>query len=1773
MKTIQSQIDLIIERYVNDAIQRTHFQRENIVFRRALREFLQFQWNNPATIQSIGFPWRPPASLDGSNLNVRAAALANPVVVSQSKYPFELIGSSAMMIGQSSLDQDTSRLRGFNATGGSRAVGDSSVVFGSLLTFNNQNGGNVEGGTNPGVITQSEIPTTQIGIPYTHPVYWATATTNAGQPYLTVVAMTAGQSGTIYSLLQRHTGSVARIDGGADKGLYYVRHYDRTNARLYLVNMDGTLFSASATASGVSIAFGIRLAYFNEASIGIQGTDIGAGTVAFGGVYTPGENRASYLLRLHYEKSGSPSPADPSQTGNYWFSLRPMLYGSGNGTNSAVAYRDDGSVFSSAIVDTAKSLLTLTSVAAVVCETNGLVLDRTNQRLWYSAENGTGGSIGWWRYKTPETIHEVASSIGTPNDPLAGIVLTGSRATGIDIGSDESVYVSLRGTNGGLVRIAPDLTVSQFLTATYGLGTIVAGLKVDKSRARTGAAGSFSSAGGSGAVTIIGANFTQSDVERVVKVTGNDAAGLYRVGSVSGATTAVLKNLDGSAVSLPVVVGAGTFEIGDRIYLFFGDTTSSPGKVTFTESLAFGTIITRTVAMTNGARAVIHTGTGVRLYVASPTAIDQATGVLFWGSDDTTLQVNRYDPTANTWSRRLASDFSGLNGGVGTTPEAPTHIAALGVNPNPYFPELWIAFQYTGGVAKLSLNDFAGSYNRYFGAGVSTDYAKPAGYLHPVNHWATSNGIASFAFGIDGRVFGVAPTTTPNSTPTEIVGYDREMDLWATAGGSSSGSSAGPIAPIPILVTPYGEFVQVNTGSAATAAYGGVVVGTATVHYQWIGGVWVPKEVVRGTVPNAAMQPGCLCKTLHTTLDDLILGVKVKFTAQGGATPANREFVGRIGQSRPSNADGATTNASNNFDGSGFVASDAGRYLYIESGAQQGLYVIQSYTNANRVVLKKLNPGTTWSSTATEAGLTYSVWEVESTANQFAGPSNTSVWLVNGVSKDNTQSVANIQYEMFYGKTTLSDQIEGVKTAIPFIGAPGSVAPAFYQEGYLRTASPSYNPGIPAHLALPGSPFTDGHYVLDGTMDDRTDGTNGKLAPTTSGLGNWGGTSAAMNCSGIAWTADLGADVEVGAVIVRGWGERAPGGNPGTASHLLQTDTSGGALQHLLNAPDGATPANSSVARTNGTGLSITVGTSTLSVATGDLLGPVVVSAADGVVVAGEGLIASTAGRFTARDGMILKVTTGSDVGSYRIVTVNGDGSQATIRNLDQSAKTWAASAAGLSFEVRDGVREDDMIAVPSIAGATHKLSIERLLTPTTAQVRVTPSGTISNAAWECAKPTWNVLKRVSYSVEGVPPDVVGNGTFVSVDGREQGTVNTGAVGAVTDWKAVVDLSDLATAKRTGRWWKFATMPRWIGNATAIFGITSMEFFSPTGERIGLVVDNRLDTVADPTFMACHVTRVDWIQATNASSSHIAGVNGLAALGGVEGDTVTLAGGAKFLGRQVRSGASATPQAASNIVNLGGSETFIASDIGRFIRLDGTIYRIATRPSTTQVTVTTPAGNVVSFGASGATAYTIHEGLNSGLSNPDFIAFTTGGLSPTNIEVPILTLSDDLTTITLATKLYTTLANQNWEIRRRAVPTSWTTVAADATKTARLVYGSNCAPRQPGDIQQDSRGYFAFHADDFGQQITRTDGAAAGGSGVFTGSSFSPDDVGRVLRVNSGANKGPYRIGGYTDGATVTLVNLYTGAAVSLAVQGAISYTLIGERRFRASRYATVHRT
>jgi len=1749
---IQAQAEIIIARRIGEKRIEKKLQLGNAYSARSAYQLAYYRWlgGNANSANGWLWPWRLPAGLASSgNVNIGlfglAGAYTHPRIMQFGAAAPALSTLDALRMRRSSAPMNILSTDPMGVIG-------SLLVAGPAANF----GAWVEG---LGVFSAIDVPVTMLGNVHLHPVGSGTFTTVAGQSYVT--APTYFNNGGFAP-----GALVIRITAGGDAGMYFVERWDNVNSRLYLRNLDGTPFVATTSVSTAYVA-GYRAVSFNEVGVVASGT----GVVANGGNYDDSTTRCSYVFTIHFDKSGSPTPADASQKGNYWFSIRPWVTGHRTFGNIGV----DAVPFNALVYLTQLWTLTNLTSAAWSGGCPGIQFDSVAQRVWLpSNTGGSAGALAYWYYKTPEQLREVVSTAtASPNAFIAGLTLGGNygliRDTGM--GSDGSFYAACyAGAQGSFLRITRGLVATQFLATSIAGGADALGLQVDTTRARTGTAGDVSTTVGTGTVTSASGAFTNADIGRVIVLTGlvNPADnGTYKISAVGGATTVTVQTLAGGAVAFAGTTG-GTFQIGDRIYLFFYNTTSAPaGTLVYMESLAWGTKLT--VAMggvpVNGAQIQAYGESGD----TPPHTIDPSNGVLYWASMDVAQQVNRYDPATQTWSRRLLSDFNGANGGVGTIVN-PTAITCLGVNPHAAFRELWIGTD--AGWVMISPDAFAGAtWSRYYGSGGdATPYSKPAGYVKSDGgNFINSRTMRKVRFGVDGSVMGLPRTVGDATSSADLSRYNREYDTWVSARQSVSVLGWGTVAltstffpPVSIpdfLPLPNGEIIycwpQIQTRT--TTSYNGWVealcVGAYDVCYQWTGAAWAPKDVARGPIPDAISSPGCACKDLHTTLDDLVYGVKVKFTPQGGATPANNEFVGRMGTTGAARADGGTTLGSATFTGSGFVAADAGRLLRIHAGADAGVYRITVFTNANTVTLAKLNPGVAFSAAATAGALTYSIWDYTATS----GPEHADWYAASGYAHDNTQDITGITLESFDARTLLSVQAEAVKAAAPYFGPPGSIGAKVYLERFPYATNPNYTAHTPQGNAFPVSaPITGGERVLANPFDKKFDSLLnspdlGYVA--ANGTGNWGGKNPAGGTAGYHLTVDFGASVEVGSILALFGSPAATQGQ-----YLARVDGYGSHF-NVHNAPAGAAPAAASVVRTSGvTNGSITTGTTTFSVSTGDLLGTLTTSAIDGGTTIGGNRFTSAIGRFPAAYvGQVLKITTGLDVGSYRIIAVAADGSYCDITNLDQTAKTFIASAAGLSFEVRDAVREEDII---SIGAGAHLLTVERLLTTTTLQTRCYPTGTLTGQSWSALKPTWALVKKIEKTVNWGPPEVTNNGTFVCMDGREQA--------ARDDVKVYADFSDLATANRSGRYWKLS-LSSYNTNIPIIgFAPYALIFFDPTGLPIGMIDANRVDTartlLAD--FMACRISRTDFIHANDTAASHVAGSNGLASLAvSATGDTVTLAAAARFLGFQVRPpGASGSAVGGNSTFSCAaGDPLFTAADVGRILRVIAGVnagyYRITAVPTTQSVTLATPGtGVAVTLAAdAGPTAFAVHEGIATG----DYIAFTTGGVSSTNRELTVLSISDTMQTVTTVESFTGALTNQNWEVRRRA-----TLLDHAASGPATLT----------GNISQDSRGSVFPATVDIGPgtNTQHADGGTTIATGTFTGSGFTPDDVGRALVILTGADAGAYRISAYASAASITVVNLYTGAAVSFAATaGALSYYVQGERRFRHSRYATVRAT
>lgn len=1760
--------DIISQLVLHDKDGNVIAQPSNLGFKYASRARTAYRWNTGTVTgpQVEAFPLKNTYLLADDDTGFGHGSFcygASPV------YP-------SISTAMSSVDYAHFRQYGTVAT---IAAGSVPRVIGCILSINNESTANSEFGRGDGVISQVDLPIdyTQIGANiWQHPMHTFAAATFSTTTGLSYITYTDGSLWDQTYVSPTALGLV-RIESGADAGYYFVQYHDYTNNRLYLRCLNGMAFSALATASGLVASVGPgRRAYFNETGI-IQ---LSVGTLSTAGRYNPRKDdpylRGSFIFRITFDKSGSTEvAAGTEQQGSYRFSIVPWEYGDGiyNGTTG-----DHGHFISAAPIYPGINV-SPGWFQFFGGSVNGMCLDWPNQRCWFGYTNTSLQSgIGFWRWKTTESFREIANYLGTAAQAtfVTPTIALGAGDTIIDLEMGSSTgsaknwcYITIghaSGGNAGVVIIKEDLTVLQYRLADGFPNSNMGASQIDSSRARVGTAGDFvSTAGAGGNCSSASGAFTTADVGRVIKITGATADnGTYLIATRASSTAITVTTLAGAGVTFTGGTG-GTFEIGDRLYFFFNNTTTGAGKINYMESMAPGTFLTRTVTMTNGSNVNSRTAgtSGIKMGQKKCASVDPANGNIYWLSQDTQQQINKYDVAANTTSFLTIANIQSPAGGSPSNPATPTLFTAIRVNTK--FDDIWVSSDQ--GIIKLQKSNFAGAnYKRYYGLDTTT-YTNPAGIPRGVASvasvaWGNTTYARSLFERADGRMMAVldAPTTTV----LDVVHYSQAADDWFI-------SSTGPWniinTDLPHFVSdPYGSLLWVHPGSNTGSAKWGFH--HYEVDYQWdnANSKWIPLEFIDKSMPNKSVSDttntGGKSRPIHSTFQDLMFGVQVKFNRQGGATPPNNEFLGRGGQSRVTTSDGGTSVGTATFTGSGFSAGDVGKLLRLESGADANLYKITGFTNTSTITLTNMN-GSAFSASATAGTLTYTVWDL-GTPGSNAGPENVTFFVADGVAIDNVQDITGITYEHFNFKSRNYENAEGRKFCVDNpLAVPGSTATAVYFETY-PVAAPQYDAATSHHRALPGAEYANGRQVLDGMVDKYLEGTVGKASMYSSpaNLNVWSGNLASTTL-GYSAMVDFGKDVEVGYIQIRTAQPSAPTSGTG----LGYTLTNNGLIGNIYKATNaGGTPVASSVIRTSGsTNLTLTVNNTTISLGSGDFLGTAGTTGSNGVTVAGQSTFAAALSTFVSGDLMkVLKVTSGADTGSYRIILVSADGSTVTIRNLDQTAKTWTASASGIGYTVYDAVREEDMIATPALAGATHKLCVERLLSTTTAQVRTPPSATVSNTNWQCVKPSWDPVKRISYNTEAQPPEVANNGTWVASWGREQNVAGDG--------KIYADLTDLTSAQRTGRFWKFSALPRFTGNATnTSHYLSTIEFYDVTGNRLAVSKYTWTDQALQNTdFFYSYLNRIDFIQAANDGTSSIAGTNGLANLGGASGDTITLAGGNKFLGFQIGTLLSdGNLPIGTNTFNSASSSFPANAVVGRFLRIvsganAGNYYRVASRVSATQLTVTTPSGGVVSWGANeSGIQFTMHEGINFGGTYPDRFTF----LSDLR-EYSILTINDALTTITISETLQTARTNGTWEIRRPGYDTS--SVTTEATKWARLTRPMSTFPVQTGDVCHDSRGAHRFFAEDIGSGFQRTDGATTIATGTFGGSGFSPDDVGRLLYLQSGVDKGIYEISAYTNSTTITVKNHYTGAAVSFAASAStLTYQIFGDRRYRITKYVT----
>lgn len=1744
----------------------------NVTFKNESKVFADVCWKfsnvgSVATTFIYNFPWKSHAGYDNNIAQtIRHGCFSR----------------AGLYDGQSNSTMTTKDYSKFKTTGSKNILqAAQSLAIGAIIAH----GDNVygSGSWKAAALSLADIPKsiTSIGPSYAHPLYSGSATTTAGNQYIVFSGSPLGLGIPFASLNGIRTNCVEhiRLLGTADAGHYFVHAYDNANGRLYLRHLDGRPFACQATGT-VTVWAGPRQHYFNETSI----IPNSLGTPVFTGKYS-GAPRDHFQIQIYYEKSGSPTPADSNQKGSYFFTARPWTWG----VDEAPVYVGNqygdmwtGCMFLDGIWGSTATT-NFSAAATVAVSANGYSLDETNQKLWFCTRgNGTFSGIYYWYYKSAETVHEVAVFSGSPGSPgeLTPAVTCGSSNYDLQQGSDRTIYVA---SKTKLIIIKSDMTTLEYNNGT-GLPAAdnLFAVPVDKSRART--AGSTITNAAANTIDCAGGAFTNSDIGRVIKLTGLGADnGNYKIASAPSGTQVTVTTTGGGAVSFTGATG-GTFQIGDRIYLFFGDNTTGAGVINYMESLLPGTFFTRSVSMTQGAQITSPQNAAS----AANVKIDQTNGFMYWISTVGGLQINKYDPTTNTHTALTSTSVQTPAGGSPSNPGTFTIFYCL--NYNPVHKEVWVGTDFGFLRIDVSAGDFlAANAKRWVGNSDTGTYENPVGVKRGdgsnTNQSVTGcRLITQIAIGPDGRVFGFG-TSASQYCMTIFSRESENFFFWSSSTYGQFTSNSTPFHVPQLWFDSVGRFWWISPAAQlqGLVGYWGVG-GTYDVHYQWINSAWTKKEIARGLLPNRSLgdnaSPGLRAKDLHTAAEDLFFGLKVGFTPQGGATPANNEFLGRMGLLLPANrADGATTSGSANFTGSSFISGDVGRYLRIEGGADAGLYIISAFNSATSVALK-LVTGAAFSASATAGTLTYNIWD-NGTAGSNAGPETVTIGVADGYMKDSTQDINNIAYEYYYMRTLLSEQVETIKFCCPIFGPPNSPGVQAYVTQLNTNTNQSSLAGFQA-LGSASPTFMD---CFDGLIDTLLRGTNGNAAATqvqTGGAYANNGWSAVNNTSKITqpanWYAfDFGVPVEIGSIIARGNGE-----NPSSNSvpqGMLFTNGNGGLIANLYNA-SGTAPVDSVTLRTGASGtsnISIPLLSRTLTLSSGDFLGAIsLASQANGSTITGQNVFTGL-GFLDAHVGMVLKITAGAnagDIGSYRILSVAVGGASCVVRNLDQSAKAWVGTASPITYEVRDGVTEEDIIAIPNNTSPTNRLVIDRLLTTTTAEVRQGVGTAVTAQSWVAVKPSWNHVKRCSYSVSAVAPDYANNGSWLSTDGKDR--YNDG------DWKLFMDLTvndpggfPMTAAKRTGRYWRLSFQPR--GQNSTVFDkwyLDSLEFYDTSGNRINFIGYNALDTVFSQTeFLSASTNRVDFIQSSNAAVG--GSFNGLVNLGGTNGDTVTLvSGGNKFLGFQAKPGQ--TNGSATGGTNVFTGSGFVDSDIGRFIRVTGGanagIYRVISNPSGTTIGLSTPAGNAVILSAdAGPTSYTMHEGINVGASNPDFINF---GAVDSGEEYSILSINDNLDTLVLNLPQYKTLTNQNFEIRRRASQTA--TVTPQAGLSARIVLSSGSTgtyPQQVGDVACDSRGFLKFYPNDVGTGNQRTDGSKTAAGNAFLGSGFCLDDVGRILQITSttsGNDLGAYRIASFVSSSQVTLVKAHTGSAVSwVTTEGTVTYKVWGDRRFRASRYTT----
>jgi hypothetical protein len=1008
-------------------------QGGNLSFRYASRFRIIYKWNNvyggsnPTIWQ---FPWKNTFLIADDD----PALLLGHNIIAGNQYPADMGATMNSGNGYQFL-----RLFGTVGTIGAAAI---PRVFGAVVAqANNFPGFYNASWLGNSSISQVDVPLdyTQVGVVYVHPATQGqgNGTTAIGVNYVTY------SNGSLFDNSVTGPGglgyNMVRIESGADAGYYFIEHNDYLNNRLYLRTLDNRAFNAIAAASVPLTLCAGRRAWFNEVSV----IPLSVGTVDTGSSrYSPRQtdpyNRGSFILRATLDKSGSTEAAvGTEQQGSYFISARQFTHGDGGFT----FLTDYGGLFTgnlqNQIANVAPPWFNFWSGGV-----NGMALDVPNQRLWFGYTNNSNQSgIAMWRWKTTESFREVANYLGTPsqNTYVSPAITLGAGDIIVDLETGSAtgtaanwVYVTIghaTAGNGGVAIIKPDLSTLQYKYTTGVLPLLpspkLGGCALDKSRTRVGTAADVSTGSATNIVTSASGHFTSSDLGRVIKLTGLGAdSGTYKISSIGAltdfeATTVGVQTLAGGAVSFTNQSG-GTFEIGDRLYLFFDNTTTNAGKMTYMESMSPGTFLQTTVSMTNGAQIPVRLpGVNDLAYGQNEMcSMDPDSGNVYWCSyDGGTQQANKYTVATNTHEYLPINNtnFLSPSGGSPSNPGTPTYFTAIKVSSK--FDHLWLGtpqghFRITKSASWAGLpgSPAALSTKRYYGTD-NVSYTNPTGFPR-TSGGAQQNSnamlVRSYWEGPDGRMW--CSLRQPNNATWELGLYSQANDNWTS---KDTWYNANGNEQPNLLIGPYGEAISIYP-SHAYGNPGSVIFGFSEVEYQWdaVNSVWFPREVVQQGVPNKSTtdtiyDPGCLTRPIHSTLQNTFMGVQLRFNRQGGATPPNNEFLGRMGQSRTTTSDGSTTNGSSTFTGSaftagdvgkllrievpttntdgqtalrsatftgtGFVVGDVGRVLRINTGGDIGNYIVASYTSATAVVLKQLSGTPFKASATTGATLSYTI--------------------------------------------------------------------------------------------------------------------------------------------------------------------------------------------------------------------------------------------------------------------------------------------------------------------------------------------------------------------------------------------------------------------------------------------------------------------------------------------------------------------------------------------------------------------------------------------------------------------------------------------------------------------------------------------------------------------------------------------------------------------------------------------------------------------------------